>query len=1546
MNKANFTFFHLKRTEKLGMKIAGSLFLFLSLFFSVNLSAQTVSCNGNLNVSVDPGTCTATLTPATVGTVNGAAADTIVSVVGLPEAATDPTPDGNDHNNDSDSDETNGSDMVVIDVTEIPAFLATGMVMDISYNLIVLDGNGNVSNSCWGTFLLEDKAPPAVRMGIDTSISCDDYNEATFWLPFTPTVDDNDGIDNTDDPAEGDESVVECTNITVSFSDREKNVRCVADTIFRTWRVRDVKGNVATIVDTLELTPETLDSLTLPPYFDGRGDRDGDPAVAGDEPDSVLIGGVYYFIADEGTILCSSLDSFNLLPDGNPSPDGNLPSTGIWAEDDKYGTGRPGGISCGTINADFEDTEIDVCLPVEECDQFNPSYKILREWTIVDWCTGAVLEYNQIIKIEDTLAPTITELPDVTISTDLWGCGATYLLPAGTATDNCTSADAIRVTYGSSEGTITNGVLILPSVAKTMPGEEVEVYVNYLDCCNNIAIDTFLVTVEDQVPPVVVADRHTVVSLSQFAEEGLAKVFAETFDDGSFDGCGPIGFTVRRMGTACSGNLPGEGSVAGDDDDLENEDGTDDDDMPGDGEGTKASDIWFDYIHFCCDDLVRDEDGDGEVDPVMVLFQVCDDADMDGNIGFEPDPTQPNGRRKDAGDYCNTAMVEVTVQNKLPPICQDLPEVTINCIDLVAIDDLVGAGPLDEDGAAKLDALFDPFLSASTCNLTATQQISGDDDCGEAVLTRIQTVTSTSGSTTCRQIIDVIVEDENILGCEDITFPDGSAEEKAGYDWCETNNDDIDDGDLDDTETEDFPAIEITDCGGATITPPQINIDNLCSEVGINLELDTFNFNGVGTCVKILAHWEVIDQCIFRENYLHKPTSDPSSWEVNPFVPENGYFEIYVEYDIFDNVGPEIECGDGLLVGCGEELTGSLTATATDDCTTDPSFFGWSWRLDLDDDGDIDAEGEGQTVSPSDAGLDEFPEGNHVITWIVSDACGNISSKDCPFGTEIVDNKEPTPYCYDGLATAVMEVGGVTLWAADFDAGSFDACTDVTVYIIPEDDVVDGELSNEEAFAAAKENIVFNPITGQDEFGFTFTCDYIDNGVSSTIDVRMYAEDAAGNFDYCTASLRLQDNLDACEDDIDGNRAIGGTVATEGSDAVDNVLVEAMADNPEFPKYANTNAAGNYEFSNNPVGLGYELSATREDNHMNGVSTLDLVIIQKHILNIESLDSPYKRIAADINNDGSIKVNDLLQLRKLILGLYDDNKLPSNEAWRFVDAKQQFADPSNPFPFDEVVNIGILAEDRMAEDFVAIKVGDVNSNVSLNAKPNATVRSAKSLTFDLNNRDFAAGEIVELEFTSADFKEVYGYQFTLEFAKGLSFNDIVPGALNVTEANFGLNRTSEGIITTSFDDVRGANVAADEVLFTLKFAATTAGTLSDMINVTSTKTAAEAYVGSSLEVQNVDASFRTNETEAGYVLYQNEPNPFKGSTVIKYNLPEAANATLKVFDVTGKVLYNQQLSGEKGANRVTVKGLNATGVMYYQLDSDEFTATKKMIVIE
>ena len=71
-------------------------------------------------------------------------------------------------------------------------------------------------------------------------------------------------------------------------------------------------------------------------------------------------------------------------------------------------------------------------------------------------------------------------------------------------------------------------------------------------------------------------------------------------------------------------------------------------------------------------------------------------------------------------------------------------------------------------------------------------------------------------------------------------------------------------------------------------------------------------------------------------------------------------------------------------------------------------------------------------------------------------------------------------------------------------------------------------------------------------------------------------------------------------------------------------------------------------------------------------------------------------------------------------------------------------------------------------------------------------------------------------------------------------------------------------------------------------------------------------------------------------------------TVIGFQLPESGQAVLTVYDVTGRLIHRIEGEYESGYQEVRLRSaeLGVTGVLYYQLDTDRFTATKKMIVVE
>ena len=102
-------------------------------------------------------------------------------------------------------------------------------------------------------------------------------------------------------------------------------------------------------------------------------------------------------------------------------------------------------------------------------------------------------------------------------------------------------------------------------------------------------------------------------------------------------------------------------------------------------------------------------------------------------------------------------------------------------------------------------------------------------------------------------------------------------------------------------------------------------------------------------------------------------------------------------------------------------------------------------------------------------------------------------------------------------------------------------------------------------------------------------------------------------------------------------------------------------------------------------------------------------------------------------------------------------------------------------------------------------------------------------------------------------------------------------------------------------------------------------------------------------VSEVELVFDGDATPASaeFALMQNTPNPFDAHTQISFTLPESAETTITVYDISGKTIYARTIDAVAGYNQMTIDAadLQASGVMYYNVRTSEFSATRKMIRI-
>ena len=448
----------------------------------------------------------------------------------------------------------------------------------------------------------------------------------------------------------------------------------------------------------------------------------------------------------------------------------------------------------------------------------------------------------------------------------------------------------------------------------------------------------------------------------------------------------------------------------------------------------------------------------------------------------------------------------------------------------------------------------------------------------------------------------------------------------------------------------------------------------------------------------------------------------------------------------------------------------------------------------------------------------------------------------------------------------------------------------------------------------------------------TFDCSYYPEA-----QVPIYGIDPLGNRFECDALVRIWDDDMACEGSGNNiSQTISGNIATELNEPVQEVEVELQG-SPFDMEY--TTEDGDYAFPSMPVGGNYTISPYKDDNPLNGVSTLDLVMIQNHILGISTLDSPYKLIAADVDNSGNITATDLIELRKLILGVYQD--FPNNTSWRMVDADHHFVDPADPFSYAFPEEHDVRYFDRsMSIDFVGVKTGDVNNSVVTNfSQEDIETRLAEQRGIVITDKVLNAYEMEAVVLDLSALEGVTGFQYAVEL-DGVDFVDISSDLPNFGTKNY--NYLADlGVLNISWngEEMSGAETI-ELVIITNK-----SRTISESVRL-GHKMRPEMYVDNNAIDLTIIMDGHT-AVETGVKLYQNEPNPWSQFTDIHYSLPYDQDVEIIFYNMNGQLLYKEIKSGNKGLNtsRIDYTQLNGSGIIYYELITESERLREKMLLI-
>ena len=377
---------------------------------------------------------------------------------------------------------------------------------------------------------------------------------------------------------------------------------------------------------------------------------------------------------------------------------------------------------------------------------------------------------------------------------------------------------------------------------------------------------------------------------------------------------------------------------------------------------------------------------------------------------------------------------------------------------------------------------------------------------------------------------------------------------------------------------------------------------------------------------------------------------------------------------------------------------------------------------------------------------------------------------------------------------------------------------------------------------------------------------------------------------------------------------------------------------------------------NGPGGTSYNKDAYTFNDWIEGLTTYDLVCIKKHILGIEPLSNGYDIIAADANRSSSITTFDIVEFRKLILGIYQ--KLPMHESpWIFVpeyipqNYQAQF--DVNPFSIDIDINnqnvsypqyssatwqYDILPPASGQRGYDGIKLGDICGTMLLCEESEITFLSPALIE---------PNQILEIDIKAIGFNNIQSFQMGMFFDhQKLEVLDVFSGDLPEfsEEDNIGMSQLENDQINIAWfkSDVQphtlGSEGSEGGSLFKVKAKALQPiSDFSDVINLGKEKVAIptgffdisgcvddvqlQAVITPILGRGN-NRSIEKNEskkTHFGNNVLFCFPSPAEDQISIVFeNTDEAQRGTFSFYDTQGQIIKSISIHLQKGVNNITL----------------------------
>lgn len=377
-----------------------------------------------------------------------------------------------------------------------------------------------------------------------------------------------------------------------------------------------------------------------------------------------------------------------------------------------------------------------------------------------------------------------------------------------------------------------------------------------------------------------------------------------------------------------------------------------------------------------------------------------------------------------------------------------------------------------------------------------------------------------------------------------------------------------------------------------------------------------------------------------------------------------------------------------------------------------------------------------------------------------------------------------------------------------------------------------------------------------------------------------------------------------------------GRITLSDQRPISQVLVKAN----EQKTYTDHN--GKYLFKQLNPGTTYTFSAEKTDAFVTGLSIIDIILIKKHILEIQLLLTPYEIIAADVNGDLTLSVQDIVLIRNLILGMIPHfGKTP---VWQFIPKSYVFKNPKKPLLENYPISYTIpnINTDKSGIDFIGIKTGDVSLDwLDKAGARQPESREARAIAFVLEDQMLEAGQEYIVPIRSRQFKDIHGFQLAWRINPNVTIHKISSSTLpDFNSQNYHVNEHELRLLWYPQNNREGQTIQDQDTLLLVYIKVQKALRVKELFVLHESIIPAEVSQGKN-KVYGVQMEYTSppiNRSIGSTLELEIYPNPFHVHFTIRLEMPRKDQLQVRVHDIQGRLIWQDQHMREAGLQEIRI----------------------------